>query len=324
MADSKPNNFSIGIDSGTYKLKAAYFDGSITKLISEAQDFNTLREECEIIFDDFVTSCVIAIPDEYNKKQRDEISFKVKSSGFENVSIINSTEAIIPAVNFNGTALIFDLGKVRGYATVINNNSIIERLILNDLSGDYFDKIFSEWLAERFLIDLIDENILKAAEKLKISFSENEFDFFRNKKILREDFIRLIRFQVRKIMRILKRLKDQYKPQKIIFTGSSCKIPFIKETAEIILNSEISFIDSLTAKGAALKANSLTFNESRKEDLNLKLKKLRYDLISIEEFLNRTQKDRIYSFFNKAETGGFEIISILENLISEIKKLSVK
>ena len=327
MQDSKQNQqisqISIGIDAGNFKLKAAFLNNKKIQVI-ESDNFLELREECEIFFDDFVTSCVIALPENYSKRYNDEIAFKAKTSGFENVNLITSIDAVILSVNSEGCVLVLDVGKTHSEALVINHNKLQEKINF-EINGDFFNRIFSEWLSARLLIEIIDENFLIESENLKISLSKSDFTEFRGVKIKRDDFERLIRFHVRKIMHTLKRLESQYNPEKIIFTGNSCKIPLILNTASIMLKKSPEYIENLIAKGTAIKNNSLFKNESVKNDANSeirnKIRNLRHDLISIEEILTRSQKDRLYNLFTNAESGNYEIINILENLMLELKTL---
>lgn len=321
MQDSK--QISIGIDYGNFKLKAAFLNNKKIHII-ESDNFLALREECEIFFDDFVNSCVMALPENYSKRYKDEIAFKAKTSGFENVNLITSIDAVILGIDFEGCVLVLDVGKTHSEALVINHKKLIEKINF-DINGDFFNRIFSEWLSARFLIEIIDENLLIESENLKISLSNSDFTEFRGVKITRDDFERLIRFHVRKIMHTLKRLESQYNPEKIIFTGNSCKIPLILNTASIMLKKSPEFIENLIANGTAVKNNSLFKNESLKNDANYdfrnKIRNLRHDLISIEEILTRSQKDRLYNLFTNAESENYEIINILENLMFELKSL---
>ena len=321
MQDSR-QKLTIGIDAGNYKLKAAFLNDKITKIITESNDFLTLREECEIFFDDFVTSCVMSLPQDYSKKQKDEILFKAKTSGFENIDLIDSSEAVILGIDSDVCVLVFDIGKIRSEMLLINNNEVKERIIFN-LSGNFFDRIFSEYLSVRFSTEIIDEKLLNEAEILKIALTDSEFTEYRGIKIYREDFERLIRFHVRKIMHTFRRLELENKIQKIIFTGKTCKIPLILDTATKMLKKKPEYIENLIAKGTAKKAALLFKNENVKNDADFRLRNLRHDLISVEEILTRSQKDRLYKLFSSAESGNPGIIKMLEDLMYELKTLRI-
>ena len=73
----------VGIDAGTKTSKLAYSDNISTRIIAspEGFDINALREEAEIFFDEPVFSCVIAIPENFSRRQREDILFSAKSNG---------------------------------------------------------------------------------------------------------------------------------------------------------------------------------------------------------------------------------------------------
>ena len=310
MTDSK---ISIGIDSGSKFLKAAN-SGKITAKI-EGFDFNALREESEIFLDDIITSCYIAVPDDYNKRQRDEIMKLAERSGFDDINIINSYEALIYADT--GNSLICDFGASKFSMSVIDDNEILDEEIIPDLSGNLVDKIFTEWLCARFNINLSDNT---KAEHIKISLSSNESFTWRGVEILRADLERLIYFQVKRASHTAKKFYRIYKPAKIILTGGMSNIPLVRK----IFSEELGFTpeinNDLIAKGAAVAASSEDDKIKSKIDTAQKFKELRGQILIIEELLTRSQKDKLYLLVKQAEgINDSGIIEIMQNLISEIK-----
>ena len=71
-----------------------------------------------------------------------------------------------------------------------------------------------------------------------------------------------------------------------------------------------------------MKALALTKQEARKNiaDSVSRMRELRAELLSIEEGLNRQQKDRLYTLFRQAEgMNDAGIITLMESLIREIR-----
>ncbi len=325
MQDLK-QNLSVGIDAGNFRLKAAYLNpkNSRAEVICECENFLELRESCEIFLGDFVDSCVLSFSENIPKREHDKLLLSAKTSGFDSVKVIDPYEAIISGIACK-TALIFDIGKANSRAILVKDNHVREKILFPDLSGDSFDRIFAEWLCERFLLSSIDSSVIRDAEKIKIALSESAHVIYRHAKISRYDFERLIRFQIRKILHTLRRLESEYSPEKIFFTGSSCKLPVILESASQILAQTPEFHDNLAAKSAAMKIPELFANSSPNPNPNSntsqRVRNLRHDLISLEEILTRSQKDKLYDMFMKNESGNSETLAILENLMNELKIL---
>ncbi len=325
-------NVCVGIDAGTNSSKVAYFDvnENSTKIIAELENFNllALREEAEIYFDEPIFSCVISVSDNFSRRQKDDVIFSAKKSGFKNVNLITSHEAVKMFMSNNNTdinesILTYDFGASKSDITLFNYDEIIEDEIIDDVCGNEFDKIFSEWLVERFTLNLIDKKILlNQAENIKITLSNSDYVTWRDVKILREDFERLIHFNVKRSLHTVEKFKRIYKPSRFILTGGCSNIPEVKK---IFRGFEV--IDNIIVKGAAIKAASISNDTSRNksEKLNtaLKIRELRGKLMELEEFLTRKQKDRLYILFRQAEgvsAAEPEIINFIENLINDILK----
>ena len=318
-------NANVGIDAGNHTSKLAYNN----KFIASIPKFNLieLREQAEIFFDEPVFSCVIALPDFYSKRQRDDVIFNAKKSGFKDIQIISAHEAMINALEDKNRVLILDFGASKSEIIFFDNNEILDNEIFYDICGNEFDKIFSQWLCERFTLNLIDEKILLSrAELIKIALSSNDFITWREISIMREDFERLIRFSVKRILHTIERFIECYRPKKFIITGGCSEIPLVRKIFNA-LNIQIEYNTNLIASGASLKARMSSQENKSSEKINVfaKIRELRGELIEIEELLTRKQKDKIYFLFRQAE--GLltnDIINLLENLIKSIKKLGVR
>ena len=314
-------NVCVGIDAGSNTSKLAYD----SKLIAELENFDALklREEAEIYFDEPIFSCVIAVPESYNRRQCDDVIYNAKKSGFKNVTIITAHEAINMALNYE-SSLVYDFGATKSELTLHNGDEVLESVIIEDVSGNEFDKVFAEWLSERFTLDLIDKKVLcERAEAIKISLSENDYVTWRDVNIYRDDLERLIYFTIKRAAHVAKRLMTVYKPESFILTGGCAKIPLVRKVFMNMVSDTIEINESLIANGASLKAASLVKSNVGAEKLNTatKIRELRGRLIELEESLTRKQKDRLYLLFRQAEgINDPKIIALMENLISEIKE----
>lgn len=319
-------NVNVGIDAGSHTSKIAYDDKKIAGL--EGFDLLKLREESEVFFDEPVFSCVIALPDAFTRKQRDDIIFDAKKSGFKKIDVITSHEAIINALRENGRVLVYDFGASKSDIIIFDGDKkILDNEIFNDISGNEFDNVFAQWLSERFTLNLIDEKILRGhAGKIKINLSLNDFVIWRDVYITRDDFERLIRFTVKRALHTVERFITCYRPRKFIMTGGCSEIPLVKKIFDG-LNIETEFNADLIAQGAAVKARSLS-KENRSTDKSgtaSKIRELRGELMELEDLLTRKQKDRLYFLFKKAEgilTNDPALITLMENLIKEVRSES--
>ena len=330
MTDS--NALSIGIDAGTRISKAAYSDSHsrTTRIIAriEGFDVNALREESEMKLDDIVTSCVIAIPDEYTARQYDELISTASRSGFEDVDIISEYEAMNWELNLGteASALICDFGASRVNFAVIGNDELIDTEVIPDFGGNECDKIFASWLSERFILNLIDEKLLRQrAEQIKFTLSVSDFVTWRGVDILREDFERLIYFPVKRITHHAKKFMRVYRPDKFILAGGMSSVPLIRQlfTEELNLSPEIHA--DIIAKGAALKAReysqeSVNRGNHNHQEISQRLRELKAEIIELEANLTRSQRDRLYLLFKQAEgINNSGIIELMEGLINELK-----
>lgn len=344
-------NVNVGIDTGSYSSKLAC-DNKIIATIPTGNrastgsrpptpDLLTLREEAEIYVDEPVFSCVIAVSNSLGTGQREELIFKAKKSGFKNVEIISKHEAISNAVDGSkrqstGTplaasdkVLVCDFGASGTEFIFFRNSEVIDSEIIGDVSGFEIDRIFAQWLCERFTLNLIKkEELLELAEKFKKELSHNEALTWRNIEITRENFERLIYFSIKRTSHTLERFIKCFNPERFIMTGGCSEIPLTKKIfSDLFPNTEL--IKDLTVLGASARADSLSSARERKQrsDSNAKLREIRGALISLEDLLTRKQKDRLYFLFRQAEgilPDSPAMIKLLENLINEIKTASLK
>jgi len=315
------NNINVGIDIGSYTSKIS--DGE--KIIASVPGLNllTLREEAEIYFEEPIFSCVIAVPENYSRLQRDDLIINAKKSGFKNIEIISSYEAVLNAIdNKNQKILVYDFGASKSEFIFFNNGTVIKSEILQDICGNEFNKIFASWLRERFSLSLINEkDLIAQAENFKLEISKNNFITWRDVEITREDFERLIYFSIKRASHTAERFIDCYAPEKFIITGGCAEMETVKKIFAGF-NPEIN--QDLILIGAAKHANSLssTREKNKRLDNAAKLKEIRNELIELEDLLTRRQTDRLYFLFRQVEgtlTNDPASVSFMRNLINEIK-----
>ena len=322
------SNVCVGIDAGTKTSKLAYSDNLSTRIIAtpEGYDINTLREEAEIFFDEPVFSCVIAIPENSSRRQREDILFSAKSNGFNETEIINSLEAMCFAIPEDENILVCDMGASKTEFVVLKHDDVIADEIIDDVCGNSFDRTFAEYIADLRLIDKLDENILREAMRIKHVLSERESLTWHERTITRDDFERLIYFPVKRLTHTADMLMRVYKPVRIIMTGGNCNIPLVRRIfAGISPDIQPEFDLNLIVRGASLKALTLSKENRRNEKANTssRLQELRAGIIELEDILTRSQQDRLYAMFRQAEgmkdSGS---ITLMENLIRDIKNAS--
>lgn len=306
----KTQGFCVGIDLGSSCSKIAHGSKIIAQL--EGFDLLKLREESEIFFDEPVFSCVIAIPENFS---RDTVKINAKNSGFRDVKIITAHEAAAKYFE-KEKVLLCDFGASKSDFVLLDKTHILDAEILEDVCGNSFDEIFSQWLCERFNLDLIDKKILREqSEQIKIALSENDFIAWRGVYIFREDFERLIHFTIKRAAHVAKRFLRVHKPDKIIFTGGCANIPSVKKIFSEVLGLTPEFKTGIFAKGAAKFAGTFAH-----EDPNATIKQLRNEMLGLEDKLTRRQKDKLYMMFRQIEnTNDTKIISLMKNLLRDIR-----
>ena len=317
------SNVNVGIDAGSSVSKLAYSDNLSTRIITKIEGFDVwaLREGAEAFFDDMIFACVIAIPESFGQIKREDILTQAKSSGFQDVNIITTYEALTWAVNSDERVLVYDFGASRSEFVVIEGDKILESVNIPDVCGNKFDEIFAEYLRER---KLLKANPISEARRIKIILSRETSRIWHNTEILRDDFERLIYFPVKRASHVMERLIRVHKPDRIILTGGCTNIPLVRKILidEFGITPEIDF--NVIVRGASLKAFSLSREALRnKETMNVSssMKKIRNEILVLEDKLTRSQKDRLYLLFKQAEgINDAGIINLMESMINEIKE----
>lgn len=313
-------NVCVGIDAGTDTSKLGYADSLGTRIIARLEEFDPLmlREESEIFFDEPVFYCIVAVN---SGGRKEDIRKKVLSSGFTDTSIITSHEAMSLTLGDKDKVLVYDFGASRSEFVVFGGREVIESVIVPDVCGSEFDKVFAEYLADRRLMKAVDGSLVREARRIKHMLSENESMTWHGLEIMREEFGRLIHFSVKRAGHTAQRLLRVHKPGRFVLSGGCAKIPAVRE---VFADMGAELQEDIIAEGASLKARALG-RESRKESGNAGnasgLRELRAGMIELEDRLTRRQKDRIYMLFRQAEgINDAGIIAILENMLREIRQ----
>ena len=309
-----------GIDAGSYESKLAYSDALSTRIIArlEGFDLTALREEAEAFFEEPVFSCVIAIPDG-SKRVRAE------GSGFTDAYEIPQSEAVILGLGRDGRNIVYDLGASAGRIYVIDGHEVIETENITDFCGKTIDRDFEEYITERFRLDAKDANIFPESRRIKHALTENDSAVWREVKVFRYELERLIHFPAKRTARVIQRFCRVYKPEGVILTGGSVKIPEVRKVIAEVLGMTPEYRGNLIVEGAAARARELQKNSERAktagtQDTAARLRELRADVLAIEDRLTRRQKDRVYALFRQAEgIHDAGIITLMENLIREIR-----
>ncbi len=306
---------SIAIDYGTKNLRAGFFDGHEIKFITSGKTLLEIREGSEIFFNEFVNSCVIAVPDEYSAEKLNAIKSTANEAGFENVKFITKTQAKIKFVNSNKTFLILDAGYLNSELEIISNSAVEKNLTLKNFSGNKFDNIFAKYLSLRLSNEINDNE----AGALKRDLSEREIIKLNGRKVLREDFERLIRFEIFDVINFLNSNIRIYEPEKIFITGGLINIPIVKNLLYSELKIKPEFINNIILNGTSLLAGV----HDKNNNAEARLKALEKDFMLIQELLTPSQNDRLYKIFTLAkDLKDAANLHALEELLNGIKRIA--
>ena len=112
--------------------------------------------------------------------------------------------------------------------------------------------------------------------------------------------------------------------EKVIITGGSVKMPFVREILADVLGFVPEYRGNVIAEGAALRARDLQKGSrqapSSRNDAGARIRELRAGIIGLEDKLTRKQKDRVYALFRQAEgINDAGVLNLIEGLIREIR-----
>ena len=309
-------NVCVGIDAGTRESKLAYSDALGTRIIARLDGFDllALREEAETFFDEPVFLCVVAS------------ALRVRSvdSGFTDVHVITQSEAVILGLGREGRYAVCDLGESSCKIYVVDGHEVVDIETISDVCGRVIDENFADYLSERYCFSVNDAEVLHEAQRIKHALTENEITSWREREIYRYELERVLHFPVKRAARTLQRLVRVYKPEGVVLTGGSVKIPEVRRVFSEVLNLTPEYRISLIAEGAAAKVRELQREnvQAKKPDSAARLRELRAGMLELEDRLTRRQKDRVYAMFRQAEgINDAGIITLMENMMREIRSV---
>jgi molecular chaperone DnaK (HSP70) len=239
-----------------------------------------IREDAEVFLGRFVSSCVLAVPACFSLVQREAMSQAANAAGFREARIVNEPTAAALAFGREGRFLILDFGAGTVDVSVVESENkvwqVLESAGSARIGGYDFDLALAEWLSERLRLDPmpLDDPRRRAlvleAETIKIALSScrsynwtppalDGRDYFQPLRIEREDLERMMRFSIRRLMHVVRKLWERYEPEHLLLVGGSSRIPLLRE----ILKAEIARPERLclcaeesVAAGAALYART--------------------------------------------------------------------
>ena len=262
-----------------------------------------LKERAESVLDTEISKVVITVPAYFNDTQRQATRDAGKLAGLDVLRIVNEPTAAslvygldtTPENEHSDTAkkvAVYDLGGGTFDISILEiGDGIYEVLSTNGdtfLGGDDFDRaIIDYWLAQKWISEqdlaqdrALGQSIRLAAEKAKISLSEN--DFFSQEikgqllSISRKQFEEIIQPLIDKTIQLCRNaMKDAKLAPKdieaIVLVGGSTRVPLVKtsvnnffshadqKTSDSRLKDYIN-PDETVALGAAIQADILAGN----------------------------------------------------------------
>jgi molecular chaperone DnaK (HSP70) len=240
-----------------------------------------LREDAEAFLGQFVSSCVLAVPAGFSLLQRKAMTQAAEDAGLREVRIVAEPTAAALAFGREGRFLILDFGAGTVDVSVVESENgvwqVLESVGSAKIGGYDFDLALAEWLRERLGFGALPASdprwrtLVLEAETIKIALSSSRsFDWtppalgkgiFLNRnstpilRVEREDLERMVRFSIRRIVHVVQRMWERYKPEHLLFVGGASRMPLLRE----ILEKEVARPERLSlcpeesiAAGAAL------------------------------------------------------------------------
>jgi molecular chaperone DnaK (HSP70) len=236
-----------------------------------------LREDAEAFLGQFVSSCVLAVPAGFSLSQRKAMTQAAEEAGLRDVRTVAEPTAAALAFGREGRFLILDFGAGTVDVSVVESEGgvwqVLESVGSARIGGYDFDLALAEWLKERLGFGALPADdprwrtLILEAEAIKITLSSSRScDWtppamgkgsfsYPSLRIEREDLERMVRFSIRRIVHVVQKMWEQYKPEHLLFVGGSSRMPLLRE----ILEKEVTHPERLSlcaeesiATGAAL------------------------------------------------------------------------
>lgn len=255
-----------------------------------------IREDAEVYFKDFISSCVLAVPACFSIPQREAMVRAANAAGLENACVVAEPTAAALAFGREGRFLVLDFGAGTVDISVVESEGgvwqVLESVGTDTIGGYEFDVALAEWLRECLLLERMDNGdtrwqvLLQEAERIKISLSDCWSVNWTppplgdwtppDLTIYREDLERLMRFAIRRLIHTVRRLWNRYTPDHLLLVGGSSRIPLLQE----ILEREVALPErlSLSAEDAVVRGAALYTSSGRER---LLLDAISGDLIAL-------------------------------------------
>ena len=247
---------------------------------------SALREDAEAHLETFVSSCVLAVPACFSLTQREAMVRAAQAAGLRETRIVAEPTAAALSFGQEGRFLILDFGAGTVDLSVVESGDgvwqVLESVGSDGIGGYDFDLALADWLRERLLLGPLSSSdprwraLVMEAERVKIALSEClAFEWTPpplegrpqpSLTVQREELERLMRFSIRRLVHIVRRLWERYEPEHLLLVGGSSRIPLLRE----ILEREVARPErlSLCAEDAVVRGAAL-YTRSGRERLLL-------------------------------------------------------
>jgi molecular chaperone DnaK (HSP70) len=216
-----------------------------------------LREDAEVFLGQFVSSCVLAVPAVFSLLQREAMARAAEAAGLREVRVISEPTAAARAFGREGRFLGVDVGAGTVDIAVVESEGgvwqVLESVGTSKIGGYDFDLALAEWLRERLRLDPMPpedprwRTLVWEAETIKIALSScRSYDWLPPAmdgihaftpetgalKVEREDLERMVRFSIRRVVHVVRRLWTRHEPEHLLLVGGSSRIPLLREILE--------------------------------------------------------------------------------------------
>ncbi len=213
---------------------------------------SALREDAEVHLGAFVSSCVLAVPACFSLTQREAVIRAARAAGLREARVVAEPTAAALSFGREGRFLVLDFGAGTVDLSVVESGDgvwqVLESVGSDGIGGHDFDLALADWLRERLLLDALSpcdprwRALVMEAERVKIALSEClAFDWtppplggrgLPSLTVQREDLERLMRFPIRRLVHIVRRLWERHEPEHLLLVGGSSRIPLLREVLE--------------------------------------------------------------------------------------------
>ena len=212
-----------------------------------------LREDAEAFLENFVSSCVLAVPACFSVAQRKAMVQAGLDAGLQEVGIVNEPTAAALSFGETGRFLILDFGAGTVDISVVESEQgmlhVLESLGSSGIGGHDFDQALAEYLRERLLLPPLSledprwRMLLAEAENIKIALSSAVSHVWTPPAfgtqdgsppivVEREELERVIRFPIRRLVHTVRRLWEKHEPDRLLLVGGSSRIPLLSGILE--------------------------------------------------------------------------------------------